>query len=338
MRRPQSQSNALPPSLDQAILQALHSAGNKAVSGAELAERLGVTRAAVWARIHELRQIGYEIVATPHIGYRLLGCPDVLHADDLLARLGPTRRIGRNIRVFRKTSSTNDVVNRLAGDGVAEGIVVFAEGQTRGRGRMGRRWFSPSSKGLWLSVLLRPAILPSESSRLTVAGAVAVARTVARHTRRAARIKWPNDILLDGRKTAGILNELHAETDVVKYVVLGVGVNVNLSLRDFPQRLRPAATSMRIAAGKRFDRAAVAVTLLRELDAVYDAILRGDFEKIAAEWRDLSCTLGREVTVEAGARRVSGRAEALDPNGGLVIRRDDGRAEALLSGTILEQR
>ena len=139
---------------DAQILSALRAAGS--VSGAELAERLGVSRAAIWARIEELRQLGYEIEASPHLGYRLIGAPDVLHADDLLSRLGKTKVIGRDIRVFEQTTSTNDVIEKLARDSVKEGAVVFAESQTRAGDGSGRKWVSPREKGLWFSVLLRP--------------------------------------------------------------------------------------------------------------------------------------------------------------------------------------
>jgi BirA family biotin operon repressor/biotin-[acetyl-CoA-carboxylase] ligase len=155
--------------LDQQILSSLHAAGHTGVSGADLSQKLGVSRAAIWARIEELRILGYEIEASPHRGYRLRGVPDVLHADDLLSRLGTTRVIGRDIRVFQETGSTNDVVEKLARDNVAEGVVVFAESQTHGRGRMGRRWISPAHRGLWFSVLLRPPLRPQAATRLTIA-------------------------------------------------------------------------------------------------------------------------------------------------------------------------
>jgi BirA family biotin operon repressor/biotin-[acetyl-CoA-carboxylase] ligase len=142
--------------IDAQILSALRAAGEDSVSGTELSQKLGISRAAFWARIEELRMLGYDIEASPHRGYRLRSVPDLLHADDLLSRLGKTSIVGRDIRVFEKTTSTNDVVEKLARDGVKEGVVVFAESQTKGRGRLGRKWISPSRKGLWFSVLLRP--------------------------------------------------------------------------------------------------------------------------------------------------------------------------------------
>src|SRR4026208_198737 len=144
---------------DAQILKALREADERAISGVELSQRLGLTRAAIWARIQDLRSLGYEIQAGPHVGYRLVSAPDLLHADDLLSRLGKTKVIGRDIRVFQETTSTSDVVEKLARDGVDEGVVVFAESQTKGRGRMGRKWISTARKGLWFSVLLRPRLL-----------------------------------------------------------------------------------------------------------------------------------------------------------------------------------
>src|SRR5579862_5123855 len=218
---------------DAKILTALR-ASPGGVSGADLAEQLGISRTAIWARIEELRQLGYDIEAGPHFGYRLVSVPDVLHADDLLARLYQTKIIGRDIRVFEETTSTNDVVEKLARDGVEEGVVVFAESQTKGRGRLGRQWVSPAYKGLWFSILLRPDLRPQETTQLTVASATALRRAVQRHTGLKAKIKWPNDILLDRKKVAGILTELSAELDRVKHIILGIGVDVNLGAAEFP--------------------------------------------------------------------------------------------------------
>src|ERR1017187_6300551 len=147
-------------SLDVQILTALRAAGDGAVSGTEMSQKLRVSRAAVWARIEDLRSLGYDIEASPHRGYRLLSTPDLLHPQDLISPLGKTKDVGRHIRVFQETTSTNDVVDKLARDGVKEGVVVFAESQTGGRGRLGRKWMSPASRGLWISVLLRPDLRP----------------------------------------------------------------------------------------------------------------------------------------------------------------------------------
>lgn len=231
---------------DTRILASLRAAGEAGISGAALAKDLGVSRAAVWSRIEELRKAGYDIEASPHHGYQLRSSPDRLHADDLLARLGPGKIIGRDIQVFQETASTNDVVEKMARDSVREGIVVFAESQTRGRGRLGRQWISPSGKGLWFSVLLRPQLPPAAATQLTVVSAVAVARGIERHTGLKPEIKWPNDIVFGTRKVAGILLELGAELDHIRHVVLGIGIDVNLNTHEMPEELRAIATSLRI--------------------------------------------------------------------------------------------
>src|SRR5258708_3528368 len=164
--------------LDAQILSSLRAAGEGGLAGTELSQRLDISRAAVWARIEELRTLGYEIEASPHRGYRLVSAPDVLYADDLLSNLRGTKVVGRDIRVFEETTSTNDVVEKLARDGVKEGVVVFAESQSKGRGRLGRKWMSPTHQGLWFSVLLRPELSPQETTQLTVASATALRRAV----------------------------------------------------------------------------------------------------------------------------------------------------------------
>lgn len=319
---------------DAQILAALRAAGDGSVSGADLSQRLGLTRAAIWARVEELRRLGYEIEASPHHGYRLVSTPDVLHADDLLTRLGRTRVVGRDIRVFQSTTSTNDIIERLARDGVKEGAVVFAESQTKGRGRLGRKWLSPPGQGLWLSVLLRPALRPQEVTQLTIAAATALRRALHLETGMRADIKWPNDLLLRGRKVAGILTELSAELDRVKHVVLGIGVNVNFDPGAFPPDLRKQATSLKAELGRPVSRPELATAILRELDADYARIWDGQFTAVADEWEEHCTTLGREVGIQIGGRRAWGRAEALDEDGALLLRTEHGHVERIIGGDV----
>lgn len=319
---------------DSQILSALRSSTEGGVSGAEISHKLGISRAAVWARIEELRSLGYDIEATPHLGYRLLSSPDTLHADDLLARLGQTKVIGRDIRVFQETTSTNDVIEKLARDKVPEGVVVFAESQSKGRGRLGRKWISPSHKGLWFSILLRPKLQPQETTQLTVAAATALRRAIEIVTGIKAKIKWPNDILINKKKSAGILTELSAELDRVKHVILGIGVDVNLSAADFPAELRKIATSLKIEAGKAISRADLAVHILRELDHDYTRVCSGKFESVANEWEEQCETIGHPVSIQIGERRVHGRAESLDDDGALLLRTQYGQLERITAGDV----
>ena len=260
--------------------------------------------------------------------------PDVLHADDLLSRLGSTRVIGRDIRVFQETTSTNDVVEKLAHDGVKEGVVVFAESQTRGRGRMGRKWISPPGKGLWFSVLLRPNFHPQEATRLTIASATALRRAIVALTGLQPEIKWPNDLLIWGKKVAGILTELSAELDRVRHVILGIGVDVNPVPSDFPEAVRSIATSLKIASGRHVSRAELAVAILREFDHDYARVCSGQFASLADEWEEHCTTLGRQVSIRLGQREVRGCAESLSPEGELLVRTEHGHLERVVGGDV----
>ena len=323
---------------DARILTALRRSSTGFVSGAELSQHLGITRAAIWARIEELRSLGYDIAASPHQGYQLLGVPDVLHADDLLSLVQDNKIVGRDIRVFEETNSTNDVAEKLARDGVKEGVVVFAESQTRGRGRLGRRWISPPRKGLWFSVLLRPDLRPQAATQLTVAAATALRRAIRDQTGLTPEIKWPNDILIKGRKVAGVLTELSAELDRVKHLILGIGVDVNLAVSEFPADLRKVATSLKIETGRHVQRAALAARILSELDRDYQRIRDHRFQEIVDEWEQHCATLGRRVSIQIGERSLQGHAEALDEDGALLLRTQHGRLERIIGGDVTLQK
>jgi BirA family biotin operon repressor/biotin-[acetyl-CoA-carboxylase] ligase len=319
---------------DVQILRGLRMAGEAGASGAALAKQLGVSRAAVWNRIEDLRRHGYEIEASPHHGYILRASPDALHGDDLMARLTSPRDIGRDIRVFTETASTNDVVEKLARDGLPEGAVVFAEAQSGGRGRLGRTWVSPAGVGLWFSILLRPRLHPTSATQLTVLAAVAVARAIERQTELRPAIKWPNDVLVGHRKVAGILLEMSTELDRIRHAVLGIGIDVNVPGEAFPQSIRTVATSLAAEAGHPIDRPALATQVLAELDHLYARLNAGDFHEVGDEWMRRCSTLGQHVTIHMGSRAVAGRAEALDEDGALLVRTEHGVLERIVGGDV----
>jgi BirA family biotin operon repressor/biotin-[acetyl-CoA-carboxylase] ligase len=292
-----------------------------------------------------LRRAGYEIEAGPHFGYRLVNSPDALHADDIVAHLAePTAGqgsawprpmiIGRDIRVFKETTSTNDVIEKLARDGVREGVVVFAESQTRGRGRLGRKWVSPANKGLWFSVLLRPDMRPQETTQLTVVSATSLRRAINAKTGLCPEIKWPNDILIGGKKVAGILTELSAELDRVKYITLGIGVDVNVDASELPQEIRKISTSLKIEAGETVSRVELAADILRELDHDYARMCAGNFSRVADEWEAGCATIGKNVVVQMGDRKIFGCAESLDDDGALLVRTEHGHLERVNGGDV----
>ena len=296
-------------SVDSQILSILRASGQDYISGSELSQKLGINHSMLRTRVEELCALGYEIVVSPHHGYCLL-------------------------QVFDKTTSTNDVVEKLARDGVKEGVVVFAEAQTKGRGRLGRKWISPPRKGLWFSVLLRPELQPQAVTQLTIMAATALVRAIHEQSGLWAEIKWPNDVLLRGKKVAGILTELSSELDRIKSVVLGIGLDINLNASEFPAELRPLATSLKIETGRSFDRAALAAGILRELDTDYARICGGDFESVANEWEERCATIGQNVTILIGDRRLQGRAESLDDDGALILRTQHGHVERVISGDV----
>ncbi len=329
-------------SLDAQILAAFRAGDDGFITSPDLSHRLGVSRATVGRHIEELRSLGYDIQHQPSLGYRLAASPDILLAEDIQHRLGKTV-IGRQVLVYEQTVSTNDLCEKLALDGAAGGVVVFAESQTRGRGRMGRSWASPRGKGLWFSTLLRPKLPMSSVARLTIAASVAIARAIREQTGLAAEIKWPNDIFIAGRKCAGILAEVRTEMDAIKFVILGIGLDVNCDAGDFPPEVRRVATSLKMELLRQgrepILRGDLAVALLRELDRV--CRLAGDdegFDGIRREWGRLSSTLGKRVALQIGPHRLEGHAQALDEDGSLLVRCDNGRIEHAVSGDVIMEK
>ena len=304
------------------------------VGGSELCEKVGISRAAIWAHMEALRQAGFEIIASPHRGYKLLKSPDKLLAEDLRSRLATDSIIGRNIIVIDSTTSTNDEMDCKARDAAPEGLVIFAETQTGGRGRMGRKWSSPIKKGLWLSVLLRPPLVADECTQITIAAAVALVISIKKINGVEPEIKWPNDILVNGKKISGILTEMSSEPDHVKYVIVGIGVNVNQSSDDIPEDIKTIATSLKMVSGKTVDRSQLATDILHELDNCYKKVVAGRFSEIGETWSGYCSTLGKRISIKTGSRTITGCAEALDETGALLVRTEHGRIERILGGDI----
>lgn len=304
------------------------------VSGGQLSRDLKVSRTAIWKHISALRERGYVIEAVPSRGYRLVSTPDNLDSDEIAARLGAAL-VGRRLVCLKETGSTNSDAFRLAEEGAPEGTVVVAEAQTGGKGRRGRAWSSPAGVNLYCSVILRPGVMPHEAPQLTFLSAVAVARTIERVTGLLPEIKWPNDVLMGGRKVAGLLNEMSAETDAINFVILGLGVNLNMTLAQFPHDLRHPATSLFLESGQRVDRTGFAATMLNELDGLYADFVAHGFDPVREEWRSRCNARGREVVVsDAGSEVVRGMFNGIDGDGALLVRLPDGRIERILSGDV----
>jgi len=318
--------------VDGRILE-LFRTGDGVVSGAALSRLLGLSRTAVWKHVKGLRANGYQIEAVPAKGYRLLSAPKILTELDISAGLA-TSRIGSSVICLKETESTNAVAFRMAEEGAPEGTVVIADAQTAGKGRLGRVWLSPAGVNLYCSVLLRPSISPMAACQLTFLSVVAVARAIESCTALKPQIKWPNDILIDGKKVAGLLNEMNAETEKVNFVVLGIGVNLNVRLADLGETLRHPASSLLEEGGVEVDRAAFTRRLLTELDQLYDTFLREGEGPVRAEWLERSAIRGRSVRVSQGAREFTGVVQGVDSFGALLVLLADGTLETVLSGDV----
>ena len=301
------------------------------LSGEELARRLGCSRAAVWKHVAALRGLGYRIEARHAQGYALASAPDRLGPAELAPHL--TGR-WRDVRWLAETDSTQRVARELARDGAAEGTVVIAEAQSAGRGRLGRTWHSPRGVNLYCSIVLRPALPPAAVPQVALVAGVAVAAALAETAGCTPRIKWPNDVLVDGRKVAGALTEMEAEVERVQHVILGIGVNLNAAQSAFPPELRDRATSLFLATGRKVDRAAVTGRLLAALEARYGRFLEGGFEAVRPEWESYSCLTGTDVRVASPDGEVAGRVLGLDADGALRVARPDGTSTRIIAGEV----
>jgi len=315
------------------ILRVLRNRAGSFVSGQALSEELKITRTAIWKHVKALRAAGYQIESRPKLGYRFVSSPDALLPTEIVEGL-TTSYLGRqNILYFRTCPSTNDAARELGHRGAPEGSLAIAEAQTSGRGRLGRGWVSPAGKGIYVSVLLRPKIAPEEAFKLTLLSAVAAAKAL-RGAGAAAKIRWPNDVLIDGRKVAGILTELEAEADRIHQAVVGVGINVNTTASQFPRSLRGAATSLRLASGQRHSRVGVLQRLLAALEEGYERLKAGRFEEVLSEWRALDITRGSQVRAVLLEGEVEGEAKDIDADGALLIAQPGGQVRRITAGDI----
>lgn len=304
------------------------------ISGQRLSRELGVSRTAVWKHISALRKNSYLIEAVPSRGYRLVSSPDIIDPDDVRTQLEGAR-VGRRLEFLKTTVSTNADAFRLAEDGAVEGTVVLADSQSGGKGRRGRVWMSPAGVNLYCSVVLRPAIMPYEAPQLTFLSAVAAARAIELTTNLIPEIKWPNDLLVSGKKVAGLLNEMSAETDGINFVILGIGVNLNMTADQFPGDLRHPATSLLLESGAKVDRSRFTGTMLGELDRLYADFLEHGFGPVREEWQRRCNASGRQVIVsDSGTECTGGRFIGIDSDGALLLRSEDDVLHRITCGDV----
>jgi BirA family transcriptional regulator, biotin operon repressor / biotin---[acetyl-CoA-carboxylase] ligase len=319
--------------MDEEILQLLREHPSAFLSGEEISRRLKVSRTAVWKRMERLRAMGYEIEASTRSGYRLVQSPDLLTPSEIKPLL-KTKWMGKRIHHFQTIDSTNSKAYQLALSGAEEGEVVLSELQEKGKGRLGRQWFSPPSLNLYLSVILRPRIPPHQAPLITLMAAVATTDAIRKFSGLLPSIKWPNDILLRDRKVAGLLNEIHSEMDRVHFVILGIGVNLNMDEEKFSKEIRSIATSLKIEMGQTVSRKDFLQSLLLELERWYSIFLEEGGAVVLKAWKDRADIRGREVKVTSFGETVVGTAIDVDSDGALILETGDGKQRRVMAGDV----
>ncbi len=306
------------PQAAQELLKILKKDRGRFYSTRELSTYFDLSPYAIHQVVDELRLWGYDIEDKKRMGYRLKNLPDLLLPHEIKENLG-TSILGKEIHSYKVLKSTNELAFRLAQNQVPEGTLIVSEHQTRGRGRLGRDWFSPPDVGLWMSLVLRPEMPPSKAPGISICAGLALALTVNEITDLKAKIKWPNDCMVNGKKMAGILLELSAELDKIDFVILGVGINVNQNKEDFPKSLIKKATSLKMEWGKEISRLELLKLFLKKFEKIYLEFKKNGLTRLMPEIRILSSLLGNKVKARLGKKILKGIAKDIDQNGSLVI-------------------
>jgi BirA family biotin operon repressor/biotin-[acetyl-CoA-carboxylase] ligase len=315
---------------NDAILRLLRQADGF-ISGTEASASLGISRAALWKRINSLRGKGFQIEGSSGTGYRLLESPG-FSAEEL--RTSVRGGLLRQVVFHGQAESTNDIAMRLAGGGAPHGTVVAADSQTGGKGRMGRAWASPPGCNIYMSVILRPSITPRYATLLTLLASVSSADALRAMTGIEAGIKWPNDIVVGTRKLGGILLEMRSELDRVLHAVVGIGINVNMRLKELPGDLREQATSVLAETGVEHPRVGIMAAVLDRLFAGLVTLERKGPSRLIGQWREFSSTLQRTVRVKTERESFTGRAMDIDREGRLLVRTRGGGTRTVSSGDV----
>ena len=302
------------------------------VSGQQLCEEFGVSRTAVWKAINQLKEEGYEIEAVHNKGYRLLGCPDIISAEEVKSRLH-TDWAGCEVRYFDTLDSTNICAKRMAEEGAPNGTLVIADKQTAGRGRCGRVWETPKGTAIAMTLLMRPNLRPEKASMLTLVMGMAVTRAVNELYSLNCQIKWPNDIIINGKKLVGILTEMSTQIDYINHVTIGVGINVNLT--EFPEEIRETATSLRLECGHVVKRAPLIAAVMKRFEQNYTIFLEhGDLSGLKERYSELLVNKDREVRILGAKEQYNAYALGINQTGELIVRKEDGTEEAVYAGEV----
>lgn len=315
------------------VLERLFASNGEPISGQLLADELGVSRTAIWKYIKEFEEEGYEIGSIRKKGYYLISVPDVV-TEAKIKKYLTTNRFGQKVSYYEACPSTQPIAHEMAQNGAVEGTVVVAETQLGGKGRMARPWASTAYKGIWMSVITRPTLAPQEAPQMTLVAAVAITRAIEEVTSMTPQIKWPNDLLLNGKKITGILTELQADPDLVKSIIIGIGINVNQDKADFPEELSTIATSLKIEKGEAINRAKLIATVLKYLEQYTDLYVSNGFKPIKLLWESYANTIGKHVRAVMLKETVEGKAIGITEEGMLELQLADGTIRGIYSGDI----
>lgn len=301
------------------------------VSGEELASKLNITRQALWKHVSTLQQKGYQIAAVPHLGYKLINSPNKLYPWDIQYNLN-TKFIGKKIYHYETTESTQDIGWQLGFKKLPEGTLIVSEIQRKGRGRLRRNWASPKG-GLYLSLLLKPTfITPNRISQIILLSGLSCIHAIKEGTGIECSLKWPNDIFLDNKKVGGILCELNAESDRVNFVVVGIGININIDQKTLP----PKTSSLGIEKNSKINRVKLLKAILENIEKYYISLKNGGFSSIRQEWEKFCFILGKRVKVKIQLKEIEGQAEGIDKMGRLILRKNMTHIEKIFSGDVVK--
>lgn len=306
------------------------------ISGKELSNSLGMSRVAVWKQIQKLKKLGYQIIASGKDGYKITSRPDILLAAEV-SKMIKTKDIAKKIFYYKKVDSTNSLAKQLLkneNNNLPEGTVLIAGEQTAGRGRLGRNWYSPKG-GVWFTIILFPDLEPAYISRITLMSAVVLVNSLKTLYNLKPKIKWPNDIIFEGQKIAGILTEMSAEADKINYILIGIGINANLQTDWFPSEIRKQSISLAEILQKPVSKVQLLRLILENFEKYYSILKKRQFSLILEEWKQNTETLGKYVTIMSGEKTTSGKVIDIKLDGSLIIKEDNGNLQNILSGTLL---
>lgn len=302
------------------------------VSGQEMCNALGVSRTAVWKVINQLKEEGYVIEAVSNKGYSLSKTPNTITEYEVRSHLEDSAFLDQIVS-YEVIDSTNVKAKQLANEGKNQNLLVLAEEQTAGRGRRGRGWSSPKGSGIWMSLLLHPQIAPQNASMLTLVSALALVKAIKEVTQLEAQIKWPNDIILNGKKVCGILTEMSSEVDYIHYVVIGIGINANTT--EFPEEIQPIATSLQLAGNKEVNRAELVAVIMKHFERYYERFIKTeDMRELQEEYNNSLVHKNQNVKIINGSTITEGIARGIDTDGSLLVELEEGRILPVISGEV----